>query len=376
MSCSIIKLAKKLIAIPSISPLDLGCQKIISDRLLKIGFNIVSIKDKDTNNLWAYKGNGVTLSFAGHTDVVDPGNITNWKIAQPFQPVIKNGYLFGRGSVDMKGSIAAMVVAVEKFIYKKPNYTGRLSLIITSDEEADADFGTISIVKYLNLINEHINYCIVGEPTSNNTIGDVIKVGRRGSLYANLLIYGVSGHIAYPETVKNPIHNSLLFLQQFVDMHWSLGNKYFLPTSMQIFNISSNTKSSNTVPGVLKIECNFRFGTDISVIEIKRKFEKLLLFFNIKYSVSWYLSAEPFLTHSSYLVQLLKKSIHKFNITDIITSTSGGTSDGRFIKEIADELIEFGPVNRTIHKVNECVKVKDLQLLSLIYEDLMHVILR
>lgn len=375
MCCPVISLAKKLISIPSISPYDLGCQKIISERLLKIGFNVISFKNNNTNNLWAYRGYGKTLSFAGHTDVVPIGNINSW-IHDPFKPIIKNGFLFGRGSADMKGSLAAMIIAAEKFILSRPVYTGRLSFLITSDEESNADDGTVRIVEYLQSIHETIDYCIIGEPTSHKCLGDTIKIGRRGSLHANLHIYGVQGHIAYPELAINPIHLSIPFFQSIINTKWSLGNKYFQPTSIQISNINAGLNSDNIIPGELRVKFNFRFGTDITSQMIQDKVKKLLNNFFINYKMKWKLSGQPFLKYSNNFVQNVKLSIKKFtNVNNINVSTDGGTSDGRFIKDIAAELIELGPINNTIHKVNECVRVKDLQSLSLVYEDIMRRIL-
>lgn len=374
MRCPIVNLTKKLISIPSISPFDLGCQSIIIDKLSKIGFNIVLLNYNNTKNIWAYRGKGVTLSFAGHTDVVPIGNKILWKTS-PFLPTIKNGYLFGRGAADMKGSLAAMIVAAERFISVYPNYSGKLSFLITSDEESDAIDGTIRIVEYLKSIQQNIDYCVIGEPTSDKFFGDTIKIGRRGSLHANIVIYGLQGHIAYPELTDNPIHNSLSFLKLLVSKKWSDGNKKFSSTSIQISNLFSGTGSENIVPGELNMKCNFRFGDDISEKEIKKKFENLLQIYNLKYKIVWKLSGKPFLTKSDKLIKLAIDAIQKFININPILSTSGGTSDGRFIKNIASELIELGPRNHTMHKVNECVKIKDLQLLSLIYEDIMKKIL-
>ncbi|CAL4042091.1 Succinyl-diaminopimelate desuccinylase [Buchnera aphidicola (Phyllaphis fagi)] len=372
--CPILNLAKQLISVPSISPLDLGCQNIIANRLSKIGFNISFLKNKKTDNLWAYRGNGITLSFAGHTDVVPPGNEKLWYCA-PFLPTVKNGYLFGRGASDMKGSIAAMVIAAERFVACFPHHSGRLSFLITSDEESSATNGTIRIIEYLKLIHEHINFCIIGEPTSNKILGDMIKPGRRGSLNLDLFIYGLQGHIAYPELAKNAIHHAAPFLKSLTEYQWSNGNKDFLPTSMQISNIHSGLGRDNIIPEELHIQLNFRFGTDISIQDIQNKLKQLLSMYNIKYTLKWRLSGKPFLTKSSHLIKLVMNSIKKFNNVHTKLSTSGGTSDGRFITDIAFELIELGLLNNTIHAVNECVKIQDLQILSSIYEDIMRKIL-
>ncbi|CAL4318540.1 succinyl-diaminopimelate desuccinylase [Buchnera aphidicola] len=374
MNCPVISLAQQLISIPSISPTDGGCQKIIADRLSYIGFKVIPLKRNNTSNLLAYKGNGKTLSFAGHTDVVPVGDEKNWK-HPPFIPIIQDGYLFGRGAVDMKGSLAAMIIAAENFIYAHPNHLGRLSFLITSDEESSAEDGTIRIIEYLQSMKQNIDYCIVGEPTSNKVVGDIIKIGRRGSLNVHLVVYGVQGHIAYPEFSKNPIHLILSFLKQITNMQWSTGNKYFVPTSLQISNIFSGIGSENVTPKELMLRFNFRFGTDITVAEIKEKVISLLAKCGLEYSITWKLSGEPFVTHSKKLIDIAVHSIYQYNHLKPILSTSGGTSDGRFIKNIASEIIELGPVNNMIHKVNECVKITDLQILSLMYQSIMEKIL-
>ncbi|QCI25871.1 succinyl-diaminopimelate desuccinylase [Buchnera aphidicola] len=371
MYCPVVDLSKVLISIPSISPLDLKCQHVICKRLLALGFNVMLFKNKDTNNLWAYRGVGLTFTFAGHTDIVPAGNLVNWN-THPFIPVIDNNILFGRGTSDMKGSLAAMIIAVERFILYRNKSLGRLAFLITSDEESSAEDGTIRIVEYLKSISDGINYCIVGEPTSSNIIGDTIKIGRRGSLHAHISIYGIQGHIAYPQFAENPIHRSILFLKKFVNTIWSSGNIHFYPTSMQISNIYTKNNHENIIPGELHIRCNFRFGTDISVDSIQMKLYNLLNSSNLKYTVKWRLSGKPFVTTSKYLIELVKQSIQSITSTNVSLSTDGGTSDGRFIKDISLELLELGLRNNTIHQVNECVSVHDLQLLSKIYEDILH----
>ncbi|QCI26254.1 succinyl-diaminopimelate desuccinylase [Buchnera aphidicola] len=372
--CPVLNLAKQLISIPSVSPLDLGCQNIIASRLSKMGFNISFLKHQKTNNFWAYKGHGITLSFAGHTDVVSSGNNKLWNSC-PFIPVIKNGYLFGRGVSDMKGAIAAMIIAAERFITYRPNYSGRLSFLITSDEESHAQDGTIRIIEYLKIICERINFCIIGEPTSDKVLGDVVKIGRRGSLNVDLFVYGLQGHVAYPQLTGNVIHNVLPFLNALIAYKWSQGNKNFLPTTIQISNIHSGLGNDNVIPGELYICLNFRFGTDISVQDIQNKMISLLSKYRIKYTLKWRLSGHPFLTHSKHLVHVVHQTIRDINHINPMFSTSGGTSDGRFIKDVSEDLIELGLLNNTIHAINECTKVYDLQLLSLMYEDIMKKIL-
>lgn len=374
MYCPIVFLAKALVSIPSISPSDFECQNILAARLLALGFNVMLFHNKNTSNLWAYRGIGSVLSFAGHTDVVPEGTLANWT-TPPFKPVIKNGILFGRGTSDMKGALAAMIIAAERFIVSKNNYLGQLSFLITSDEESSAQNGTICLVEYLQSIGNHIKYCIIGEPTSNHIIGDTIKIGRRGSLHANICIYGIQGHIAYPQFAINPIHNSALFIHALVNKKWTTGNKYFTPTSMQISDVYSGNNSENIIPGEFHIRCNFRFGTDISDKKIRLELNNLLKQFHLNYIVQWRVSGIPYLTYSNTLVDLVKQSIFNIHVISIVLSTDGGISDGRFLKLISSELIEIGLKNNTIHQVNEHVKIQDLQILSLIYLDIMRKIL-
>ncbi|CAL4042120.1 Succinyl-diaminopimelate desuccinylase [Buchnera aphidicola (Takecallis arundicolens)] len=374
MYCPIVFLAKELVSIPSISPSDFECQNIIAMRLLALGFNVMLFKNKHTSNLWAYRGIGLIFSFAGHTDVVPAGTLMNWK-TPPFRPVIKDGILFGRGTSDMKGALAAMIIAAERFILSKNNYLGQLSFLITSDEESSAKDGTIRLVEYLKSIGNYIKYCIIGEPTSSHIIGDTIKIGRRGSLHANICIYGIQGHIAYPKFAVNPIHNAAPFINSFINKKWTTGNKYFIPTSMQISDVYSGNNSENIIPGQFHIRCNFRFGTDISNKKIQFELNNLLKQFNFKYTVKWRLSGVPYLTHANTLVDIVKKSIYNIHIVSISLSTDGGISDGRFLKLISSQLIEIGLKNNTIHQVNEHVKIQDLQILSLIYLDIIKKIL-
>ncbi|NIH16737.1 MAG: succinyl-diaminopimelate desuccinylase [Buchnera aphidicola (Periphyllus lyropictus)] len=367
----IIKLSKKFIKIPSVSPYDLGCQKIIFKRLKKIGFTIENININKTNNLLAFKGKGKTLIFLGHTDVVPVGNIKKWK-TNPFNPIIINDFLFGRGISDMKGSLAAMIVATESYIQENPFHKGRISFLITSDEESSGNDGTVKVVKILKKRKEMINYCLVGEPTSNTVLGDVIKNGRRGSLNVNLIIYGKQGHIAYPNLAENPIHKILNFVHQLVNFKWDKGNNYFQPSVLQISYISSGIKNiTNVIPDFLKINFNIRYNTEINKKIIIFQVKKFLLKYNLKYKIKWVHSAKPFITKSGKLLKVVKKSIYKYNSFFPVLSTSGGTSDGRFFSDMNTEIIELGLVNKTIHKVNECVKIKDLLSLSIIYKNIL-----
>ncbi|XBC38802.1 MAG: succinyl-diaminopimelate desuccinylase [Buchnera aphidicola (Melaphis rhois)] len=368
MTCPITNLAKQLISIPSISPMDLGCQKIISDRLINSGFSIEYMNYGETNNIWAYRGKGTTLAFSGHTDVVPSGKYENWKFP-PFVPTIYNGYLFGRGSADMKGAIAAMIIAIEQFVKQYPNHIGRLAILITSDEESKAIHGTKKIVENLIKNKETIDYCVVGEPSSVKSLGDVIKNGRRGSLTAHLSIYGKQGHIAYPHLADNPIHNVLSFLVRLISINWDPGDAFFPPTSLQIYKIQSGIDNSNNIiPDRLLVKFNLRFGSLTTIDIIKSRIQALLIDCNLKYSIKWKLSGKPFITKSGLLISVVQNVIQDVcGITPKLLTT-GGTSDGRFIAELGSQILELGLVNKTIHQSNECVKISDLKLLSYIYK--------
>lgn len=370
MTCSITELAKKLISIPSVSPKDLGCQDIIIKRLCAIGFDIKRVNVNDTKNFWAFRGTGKTLTFAGHTDVVPIGQDKDWQ-TDPFQPVIRSGYLFGRGSADMKGALAAMITAAERFVNKFPNHKGRLSFLITSDEESSAVDGTIKVVEYLMSKRDMIDYCIVGEPSSTNIVGDVIKNGRRGSITANITIHGIQGHIAYPDLADNPIHKGLPVILKILSIKLDSGNNFFLPSSINIANIHAGNGFNNVIPGSLFVQFNIRFSSEVSEKHIQSQIVNILNSNNINYSIEWLFSGKPFITKKGLLIDTVIQSIFYFNKKKPILSTSGGTSDGRFIALMGSEVVELGLVNNTIHKVNECVKISDLKLLSCMYEDIM-----
>lgn len=367
MICPVVDLAQQLISIPSISPKDLGCQQIIANRLLKLGFSIELMNKNDTSNLYAYKGVGKTLAFSGHTDVVPAGDSSLWKFP-PFSPTIHNGILFGRGVVDMKGALAAMVIAIESFINKHPKYSGRLAFLVTSDEESKAVDGTVEIVKKLILRKETIDYCIIGEPSSVSILGDVIKNGRRGSLMAKISIFGISGHVAYPHLIDNPIHKIIPFLASLISHKWDIGNKFFSPTTVQIYDIKSQSHSNNMTPDQLVLKLNFRFNNEITINDIKGKINELLKLYHLKYSINWIVSGKPFINKSGFLINTVIKVIqHICKITPQLLTT-GGTSDGRFISKMNTQILELGLINKTIHQVNESISVKDLKLLSIIYE--------
>lgn len=360
MKQQILSLAQHLIQHPSISPNDEGCQQLIAERLQAVGFQIEWLPFGDTLNLWATHGEGEPcLVFAGHTDVVPVGDENAWTYP-PFKAHIMDNILYGRGAADMKGSLAALVVAAENFVKNNPNHAGKIALLITSDEEAAAKDGTVKVVETLMARNEPIHYAVVGEPSSGKVLGDVIKNGRRGSITAELYIEGVQGHVAYPHLAENPVHTSLSFLTELTTYQWDNGNEFFPPTSLQIANIKAGTGSNNVIPGELYVQFNLRYCTEVTDKVIKSKVSEMLQKHSLKHRISWNLSGKPFLAGNGKLVQAAQQAVK--NVTKITPrlDTSGGTSDGRFIALMGAEVVEFGPLNATIHKVNECVNVDDL----------------
>ncbi|HHQ6554349.1 TPA: succinyl-diaminopimelate desuccinylase [Serratia fonticola] len=370
MICPVIELAQQLIKRPSLSPHDEGCQELMIARLKAIGFTVEPMNFGDTQNFWAWRGQGSTLAFAGHTDVVPTGDEKNWD-NPPFEPVIRDGMLYGRGAADMKGSLAAMVVAAERFVAATPNHQGRLAFLITSDEEASATHGTVKVVEALMARNERLDYCLVGEPSSTERVGDVVKNGRRGSITANLRIHGVQGHVAYPHLADNPVHRAMSALNELVTIEWDQGNEFFPPTSMQIANVQAGTGSNNVIPGEMFVQFNFRFSTELTDILIKQRVQELLDRHNLNYSIDWWLSGQPFLTSRGALVDAVVNAVEHYAELTPQLLTTGGTSDGRFIAQMGAQVVELGPVNATIHKVNECVHAADLQLLSRMYQRIM-----
>lgn len=370
MNNAVIFLAKQLIRCPSLSPNDAGCMTILVERLTAIGFTIERMNFADTENLWATRGSGPTLAFVGHTDVVPVGDETEWQ-SDPFTPIVLDEMLYGRGAADMKGSLAAMVVAAEQFVSINPNHQGRLAFLITSDEESSAVNGTVKVVQQLLARNETIDYCLVGEPSSSTLVGDVIKNGRRGSLTANLTVKGIQGHVAYPDLARNPIHQALPALQALVDTQWDQGNPFFPATSLQIANIRAGTGSNNVIPGELIAQFNFRFSTDLTAEQIQQQVADLLDAHQLTYEIEWELSGQPFLTAEGKLVDAVKQAVKHYNKVEPQLLTTGGTSDGRFIAKMGSQIVELGPVNATIHKTNECVSVRDLNTLSLMYQHIM-----
>lgn len=370
MFCPVIELTQQLIRRPSLSPDDAGCQALLIARLEAIGFQIETMNTGDTQNFWATRGQGETLAFAGHTDVVPAGEVSRW-INPPFEPTIRDGMLFGRGAADMKGSLAAMVVAAERFVSANPHHKGRLAFLITSDEEASAANGTVKVVERLMARNERLDYCLVGEPSSTEVVGDVVKNGRRGSVTANLTIHGVQGHVAYPHLADNPVHRVMPALNELVATEWDKGNEFFPPTSMQIANIQAGTGSNNVIPGDCFVQFNFRFSTELTDQDIRGRVEALLERHQLRYTLEWKLSGQPFLTQRGKLVDAVVNAVAHYNEIKPQLLTTGGTSDGRFIARMGAQVVELGPVNATIHKINECVKASDLQLLSRMYQRIM-----
>jgi succinyl-diaminopimelate desuccinylase len=362
-----LELAKSLISKPSITPDDLGCQPIMIDRLKKIGFEIYPLKFGDVENFWAVHGNsGPLFVFAGHTDVVPAGDENTWN-TKPFEPTIKDGYLYGRGAADMKGGLASMVTATEKYLKENPDHKGRIAFLITSDEEGVAVNGTVKVMEYLNETNQKIDYCLLGEPSSTSITGDVIKNGRRGSLNGVLKINGKQGHVAYPHLAKNPIHLVSPALDNLCKQEWDNGNDYFPATSFQISNMHSGDGVTNVIPGDAQVMFNFRYSTETTKEELQKKVYEILDSHNLDYSIEWSHSGYPFLTPKGELVSACIVAIKKIKGIETELSTSGGTSDGRFIAQEGTQVVELGPVNATIHQANESVLVQDLDDLSEIY---------
>ena len=366
-----LELAKSLISRASVTPDDNGCQALMVERLEKIGFTIYPLKFGDVDNFWAVHGNnGPIFSFAGHTDVVPAGDDDAWE-SNPFEPTIKNGMLYGRGAADMKGSLASMVVATENFIEKNPNHNGIIAFLITSDEEGVAINGTAKVMDFLKDNNQKIDFCLVGEPSSTAILGDVIKNGRRGSLNACLRVKGKQGHIAYPLLADNPIHLVTPALNQLCDEQWDNGNDYFPATSFQISNIHSGDKVTNVIPGEVEVMFNFRYSTETTKEELQKRVNDILDSHKLNYFVEWSHSGYPFLTPKGELVSACVDAIEKIKAIKPELSTSGGTSDGRFIAQEGTQVVELGPNNSTIHQVNESVSVQDLEDLSKIYSQVL-----
>ncbi|AWW47717.1 succinyl-diaminopimelate desuccinylase [Polynucleobacter paneuropaeus] len=368
-------LTEALIACKSVTPADGGCQELIAQRLQAIGFHTESIvsgpDDFRVSNLWAIKkgqlgDQGKVFVFAGHTDVVPTGPLEKWT-NDPFTPTIREGRLYGRGAADMKTSLASFVVATEEFVTAHPKHSGSIAFLITSDEEGPGHDGTVILCERLKQDKQNLDYCIVGEPTSVNKLGDMIKNGRRGSLSGKLIVKGVQAHIAYPHLGKNPIHLAAGAIQKLSDMEWDKGNQFFQPTSFQISNIHAGTGANNVIPGELKIDFNFRFSTESTPEQLQEKVEKILQSESLDYEIDWHVGANPFLTGDGALANALRTAIQDEVHLETELSTTGGTSDARFISKICKEVVEFGPINATSHKIDECVNIDDVEPLKNIY---------
>ncbi len=371
-----LELAKQLISQASVTPEDAGCQSILADYLIPDGFKAEIMQFEDVTNLWLRRGNASPLVvFAGHTDVVPTGPEQDWD-SPPFTPTIRNGKLYGRGAADMKSSIAAMTVACKSFVASNPNHNGSIAFLITSDEEGPAINGTVKVIEALQQRNEAIDMCIVGEPSSSKTLGDVIKNGRRGSLSASLVIHGVQGHVAYPHLARNPVHEFAPTLSELTSLEWDSGNEFFPPTTFQISNINAGTGANNVIPGSMKIDFNLRFSTEITADEIKTKIVEVLDRHNLDYQLDWHLSGNPFFCEPGKLTQACEQAIQETVNIKPELSTGGGTSDGSFIAPSGAQVVELGPVNESIHKVNECVAVDALDQLTEIYQKVLEKLLK
>ncbi|EWH03460.1 succinyl-diaminopimelate desuccinylase [Halomonas sp. BC04] len=362
-------LAIELMSRPSVTPDDLGCQALMIERLERIGFHIERLPFGDVENFWATRGHhGPVMAFAGHTDVVPSGPHVHWE-HPPFEPCIDDeGMLRGRGAADMKGSLAAMITATERFVATHPDHHGKIGFLITSDEEGPAVDGTRAVVEHLREANERLDYCVVGEPSSTDVLGDVIKNGRRGSLGGVLHVRGKQGHVAYPHLARNPIHQAMPALDALVREHWDAGNDFFPATSFQISNIRAGTGATNVIPGDVEVVFNFRFSTEVTHEQLRERTAAILDDFGIEYHIDWTLNGEPFLTPEGVLVDAALHGVETVLGRRPILSTSGGTSDGRFIATLGSQVVELGPRNATIHQANERVRAADLDDLSRIYE--------
>lgn len=371
-----LELARSLIARRSVTPEDGGCQKLLAERLARCGFISEDVVCNGVRNLWARRGEArPLLCFAGHTDVVPPGPIENWR-SDPFVPAEREGRLFGRGAADMKSSIASFVVAVEAFVSERPGHAGSIALLLTSDEEGPSVDGTVRVVERLKQRGETIDYCIVGEPSSVSALGDVIKNGRRGSLSGRLTVRGIQGHIAYPELVRNPIHAVAPALAELAATKWDDGDEFFPPTSWQVSNIHAGTGATNIVPGSLELDFNFRFSAASDERELRERLESVLRRHKLECSIEWKLSGRPFLTRPGELVEAARGAIRRVTGREAALSTSGGTSDGRFIVEICKQIVEIGPVNASVHKIDEHIELESLRQLPQIYLETLRALVR
>ena len=370
-----IRLLSELLRRPSVTPDDAGCQDILIERLAGLGFNCETMQFGDVTNLWARRGDsGPVLCFAGHTDVVPPGADSEWE-TDPFEPVIREGQLYGRGSADMKSGIAAMIVALEEFLAEYPNHAGSLALLITSDEEGRARDGTLKVIEVLQERNEPIDWCVLGEPSSESELGDIIRIGRRGSLSGILTVRGIQGHVAYPQLADNPIGRFAPVLADLHTVEWDQGNEFFPPTSFQVVDIRAGIGFPNVTPGELNARFNFRYSTEWDHYRLKERVRGIFDAHDIDYELDWHLSGEPFLTKPGRLIDAVSQAVTEQTGRTPELSTGGGTSDGRFISPAGADVVELGPVNASIHKVNENVGVDEVVALTAMYRRIMEILL-
>ncbi len=372
---AVLELTRSLIERPSVTPEDAGCQALMAERLQRLGFQVTRLDRRNVSNFVAELGSGAPrLALAGHTDVVPPGEPAQWQ-SPPFEPTVRDGYLFGRGAADMKASLAAMVVAAERFLAQQPKPRGTLAFLITSDEEGIAEFGTRHIAGHLRQCGKVPDYCVIGEPSSTAVLGDTIRNGRRGSLNGRLTVHGVQGHVAYPDLAVNPIHEVAAFLSHLTSHEFDQGNAHYPPSRLQVSNITAGTGALNVIPGELGLDFNIRFSNEQTSNGLKSVIEGLLAQHDIDASLAWQLSGEPFLTPPGTLTGVVQSAIAEELGVPCALSTSGGTSDGRFLAPLGCEVVELGPVNETIHKVDECVSIADLDPLSRVYERILESLL-
>lgn len=367
---------KDLVGRPSITPDDAGCQELLKNALLDLGFTVEDLPFADVTNFWARRGSeGPLLCFAGHTDVVPPGALEEWS-TEPFEPVEKDGLLYGRGTADMKASLAAMIVAIRHFLERCPDHSGSIALLITSDEEGRARDGTLKVIETLSARDERIDWCVVGEPSSHRQLGDVVRVGRRGSLSGTVTVRGIQGHVAYPQLADNPIRRFAPVLADLHQVQWDEGNSHFPPTSFQVVRIQSDAGAVNVIPGSLTARFNFRYSTEWDHQSLRKRVHEIFDRHDLDYDIDWHLSGEPFLTQGGPLVEAVSEAVRNVAGTEPELSTGGGTSDGRFIAPAGADVVELGPINASIHKVNEHVRIDDLAPLVAMYEQVIEILLK
>ncbi|HZM43653.1 MAG TPA: succinyl-diaminopimelate desuccinylase [Burkholderiales bacterium] len=370
-----VELTRELIARPSVTPEDAGCLDLLDGLLAPLDFRCERVDANGVSNLWARRGDGSpVVCFAGHTDVVPTGPLEHW-VSDPFVPTVRDGALYGRGAADMKGSVAAFVAAISDFVAAHPDHGGSIAVLFTSDEEGPATDGTVRVVEALKARGERLDYCIVGEPTCVSRLGDMIKNGRRGSLSGRLVVKGVQGHVAYPHLAKNPVHEIAAAIAELAQTKWDEGNEYFPPTTWQISNFNAGTGAGNVIPGEAHVKFNFRFSTASTLESLQTRVHGILDRHGVEYELDWSYDGRPFLTKKGDLVDVIRRAIKTVTGVEADLSTTGGTSDGRFIVDVCQQVVEFGPINATIHKVNECINLRDLQLLPQIYQKVLEYLL-